>query len=82
MSKQIVGQCRETPEKANLSLVSLQGAEAILKDPRTGELDLFILDDDHPGWVIEIEGQGFRCEPIPSAQIEARLADHLRMAGK
>jgi hypothetical protein len=56
----IIGNCqrRETLEEAGMKLISRRYGEAVLED-ETGKRELWVLNDDYCGYVIEIDGDGF-----------------------
>ena len=57
--KTIGSQKRETLQESGLTLIALHlnGKEALLNND--GKTELWVLNDDFAGYVIEIEGKGF-----------------------
>ncbi len=57
--KTIGSQYRESLKEAGYKLISLKGKEAILEDKTTLQSELWILNNDYAGYVIEINGNGY-----------------------
>lgn len=58
--KRIGSQYRETLAQAGYRVEErLNRQEVILEEISSGKLELWVLSDDHSGWVIEIDGKGY-----------------------
>ena len=55
--KTIGSQKRETLRESGLQLIACNGKEAVLSN--SGKAEMWVLNDDFAGYVIEINGQGY-----------------------
>jgi hypothetical protein len=59
MAKQIGSQYRETLEEAGYTIVERKGNQILLKEVDGNKVDLFIKNDHHSGWTVEINDIGY-----------------------
>lgn len=57
--KTIGSQKRELLKDSGMELYRKEGKGAILRDAKTGKLEMWREKDDFAGYVIEIDGKGF-----------------------
>ena len=59
MTTQIGSQHRETLQEAGYNLVSRNDECVLLENKDTKKLELWALNDDFAGYVIEVDGKGY-----------------------